>query len=416
MLGILGLLWAAGCAPSRAEHRGDSRAVPEAAEEEVVLGNGAWTLGPQVAAEVAAESPTAKTHGVVLDALPGAPTVEVVSLVQPTGLEAPHAGGAAFRALLGQHAMAECLVRKDRLDMASAMRGVVADLTARPDINRTAVSVPSPAQGNSTAVLLVTVEYLTALGRYGALRLAAANVADAGVFCSLEAPGHARTFERMVMTLVKSLEHALPHEGQTREHFFVTLDGGWQGTAEQVHITRSDGRAMDLQFVSMVRVAGATLHSVDEVGVELADPEGNLMLLRSMRRENGEMSREGSLTRGDDGRVGIKLHNQERTVDLGRADPVGVRGLRTHLAAAQNTRGLPRTFLRYLPGMDARALAEETVELEAPVDGGARFVSRLATQAGAATARYVVDHNGALRQSTITWGDTQLTITRVVAP
>ncbi len=380
---------------------------------DVWLGDGQWRLPSQVGAEAKRESPDARAHPVVLESLQGAPTAQVVSLVQPTALDAPSSGGAAFRALLGEDASAECLVRKDRLDVASAMRGVVADVTTRPTVSHTAVSLPPPRGVGNTAVLQVTVEYLTPTGRYGALRLAGTNVRGVGVFCSLEAPGHALTFGRMVATLVQSLDVGLVDEATARASYLVTMDGGWVGTAEQAAIQRPNSKPMDLQFVSLLRVHGVALQSVDEVGVELTDAEGTLLLLRSMRRENGEMVREGALTRFEDGRVGLKLHQDERPADLGRANPTGMRALQTHLAQAQQQPAQPRTFLRYLPGMDPRALAEETVLLQERTANGARFSSTLATQAGRAEAQYLVDAQGILQSSTVRWNDTQLTITRV---
>jgi hypothetical protein len=233
--------------------------------------------------------------------------------------------------------------------------------------------------------------------------VAAANVKDVGVFCSMNAPGHRATFDRMVDGLVGSLAEAMPDAATSRTTHWVTQTGGWRGVAETTGTQREDGSFLDLEFLGMLQVQPGAVAAWDELGLEVADSDGTLRMARWVRQDNGKTTHDVTLSPMDARHVGVRRPEDRVPRDLGRQMPASTRAVRQQRLAARKEPGRRLLLLRFEPSLDDGSLAEETLE----AGEGGTLRSTLRTQAAEHTLVYDVGPGGEARHSVRTWAGGQ---------
>lgn len=350
-------------------------------------------------ARVPAELPP---HAVTLDGLPGSPRVQVPAL-SPPRVSRGGGGGALLYAAVDFGLEVECAVRPDRMDLGGVLRVAVGQYARGMAAEGRVLAVQRVLAG-AVPVVLTGVDRGAAEDD-ACIRVAAANVGDRAVVCSLASRLREAELRHVVDGLVASLAEAAPPEA-AREYHWVDRSDGRVGVAERVLKRRADGVTLDVGFSSTVRVVQGGLQSVDDVSVEVTDAEATVMMWRVLRTENGRLTRDVQVSPGPrQGRMVLR-RGDAPPVDLGGLLPTSARTLRGWLVAAQQGVPVPHApALRFFPGVDDENLAEETVTHlgPSPEGEGARFASHVVTPARTVEAQYTVDAQGSVLHSVVQW-------------
>lgn len=391
---------------------------PASNTPDVRLGGGQWLLPGHVQESQHKESHALAVHSFELEDVEGSPSVRVLGVEEPESLTAPRDGVAYFKTLLDEDVAAECIVRSDRLEVAQTFHQVLAEIERRPALHMRHMGQVQRMDAGGWPVVSVSVEYLTPSRQYGTVHMAATNVHDHGVFCSVDAPGYARSFQRLMAELVGSLRGAVPDGSVRRTFHWLHAGGGWSGLVENVERVRQDGMHVDIHFAALLQQEPMHLLGVDEVNMEITRPDGGLVMVRSLRQEEGAVSRDLTLTPNASHHTVLRgLASSPEEQDLGAMVPVTSRGMREFYLAARQGGEKERVFVRYYPGMDATGLAEERVEALGIQGGHAMFRSTITTQKSQVEGRYEVDEEGEVVDSTIAWEGGSLGMEHVkVAP
>jgi hypothetical protein len=392
----------------------------EATREEAeahVVGGGRWPVSQRVRLDVARESPDLPAYPLVLPAVEGTPTVAVRSERAPRLFTNSPEGISHFQVFLAAGVEGDCLVRSDRLDLAQAFRRAHGEVPKRAAIVERHVEPLRLGRAGTWPLLLLRVEYLTDRHQYGSLRMAAANVRDLGIFCTLDHPGFASTFERMVTDLADSLGGPRLEERDIRWFHAVTWDGRLAGILEEVRRNKEDGGAVELSFTALVRPEGPDLSAVDDVYVEVTAAEGDLVLQRSIRQQDGHVVRDLLLNPARPHRHTVargQVDRAEADHDLGTLRPSSQRESRAlHRQALEDGTPVPHVVLRYVPGMDPTSLAEESFSLVGAYEEGGRFRASLRTPTRQVEAEYDVDGQGDRVRAMVTGGTRTIFIERL---
>ncbi len=219
--------------------------------------------------------------------------------------------------------------------------------------------------------------------RVGGLKQFAADFGDAVVYCANDELGYVKTFDSIARTLVGGLRI----EGQPvdRGHFgevsVVSIDGQPVGVARTTLKRDADG---DTQVVNkgaiLVQTTPGQLMWQDTVEVQWVRPDGSLINALQVKAEQGKLSEDVRLRRGDDGRwrAAGTLAGKPVDFDLGgapnsfvtlalarrqlmaRAEPVGAVSEGTTWSSLDLSRLLPtRATVLAAAGADAYAVREE---------------------------------------------------------
>lgn len=389
------------------------------ARDQGVSSGGGWRVSGAVAQAVAAEAPDLPVFEVSLPGVLEQPVVRLRSSVAPLLVGDGGGGAAHLRVRLGERA-ADCAVRSDRIDVAHAFFQAHAAVRGRAGPTRTRTGALQLVPGAGWPALWLRVEFLDERGAFGALHIAAANVRDHGVFCTLEAPGHTRTFLGLVEELTASLADALEDTAERRVLHAVVVDGATVGIAEEVGRSQDEGNHLDMAFAALVSVDGERLDARDDLEVEVTGAGGALALQRVMRQRNGTMERNLVLSPTGDSRRPFARgtwDGKEQTLQLGGLCPASGRQLRVHLARSSAVPSQPpQRFLRYHPGVDLGSLVEETVHWLGPVAGGARFRSELRSPGTTTDAEYDVDARGERLRTVVTGARGAVVLERLPLP
>ncbi|MBI5495614.1 MAG: hypothetical protein HY904_11370 [Deltaproteobacteria bacterium] len=380
------------------------------APADVTVADGRWRLHGREAASLRRERLGSRVHHVRLTPLADAPEVDLPALVPPTVVAGPRGTTAYVKVLLDDDVVAECAVRPDRLDAGHALQQAFAEVTGRATVVDTHATRLEVRVVAGWPVVLGAAEFLERGGHYGAVRLAAANAAERGVFCSTEARGHARTFAALVDALVRGLGGAGPDAARVFHR--LEAAGGWAGFADTERRTREDGAHVEVTFVALVQSGLPVMHAVDEAWVEVAGPDGELQLARSLRREAGAVVRHQSVAHV---RGRLQWHDEESGAarDLGAQAPASARALRAAYARLAAGEASPGVFLRWMPGMDATGLVEESLARRGRAGPGATLRATLQGASARAHCEFAVDQHGEVTQSRVAWDDGWLTLVRL---
>ena len=385
-----------------------------------VVADGRWPVSARVAHDVAQENEDLPAYPLTLDAVEGAPLVAVRSERAPRLFTNSPEGISHFQVFLAPGVEGDCLVRSDRLDLAQAFRRALGEVPKRTSIRERHLGAVTLGTRGAWPLMLLRVEYLADGQRYGSLRMAAANVRDLGVFCTLDHPGYGATFERVVTDLADSLGGPRPDERERRTFHAVTWDGRVAGLLEEVRRPREDGGRVELSFTALVTPRGTEVSALDDVLVEVTSSSGELVLQRMIRQQDGHVVRDLLLNPARParhttarGRVG----DGEAEYDLGGLSPTSARDIRAwHQEALERGTTVPRVLLRYVPGLDPTTLAEETVQVLGPYQDGGRFRSTVRTPTLRVDTEYDVDDVGERIRAMVTGGSSTLFIERLGAP
>jgi len=388
---------------------------PPAAERQVRLGGGQWLLPITVESEIARERDDLGTFDLVLEKLPGTPSVKMLGFREPELMDTEDESLTIIRTLLDEDVLVECIIRNDRLDLAQSFHRVSSAMERRPALSMRRMGEVDRMPSGSWPLMMMRMEYLTPERQYGSVHMAATNVHDIGVFCSADAPGFAKTFRRVVSLVVDSLRGAVPDRSVHRSFHWVEAQDGWEGLVESVERVRPDGTHLDMQFASLLRPQPLRLHVLDEVQMEVTRDDGGLVIMRLVRQQDGQLQRDLTLSPSPSKHTTLRgRQDPGAEEDLGSPLPATGRELRAHYIQAINGSTPARTFVRYYPGMETGALAEETVELVSKAPEGATFHSTIRTpRSSVVEGTYEVGTDGNLLKSTIRSAGATVTLERL---
>lgn len=366
------------------------------------VAGGRWQVSGEVVREMGRENQDLPVHTVALQELEDRPAVHLLSCREPQRLSSSREGVSHVQVCVDHGVEADCVVRDDRVDLAQAFQRAHAEVVKRLGNRQYNTDGVHLVEDSAWPTLMMRVEYITSSGHYGALLMAASNVRDHGVFCSMDAPGYRQTFQRLVRELTASLAAAVEETAVHRSFHAVLVDGKFMGLEEDIWRPREDGTHSELTFAALVEPADAALNVTDDVSVEIVEPDDSVGLLRIMRQRNGELVGDlRAMPHATSHRMeatGV-WRGKEQHVELGSQAPASGRTLRAFYVQAMQSstagkKASGRLFLRYFPGLDSQTLAEETVEMLMPLEEGARFRSTIRTPGHAVEAEYDVDAHG----------------------
>jgi hypothetical protein len=209
---------------------------------------------------------------------------------------------------LGPQAIADCEILNSTIDVAALLRQTARISFSGPiekaqgKLEKRLVESTDAGVAGATAYLGVVWLYRVNDGtgaKLGALRQFAAVRSGHGIYCALNDLGYAKTFEKVVHTLIESFKTKDDEEEPYyREVSVATLLGMPVGYSLLAMRRDKDGDTKFIETTTLVLSNGSEdLHTMDEVHVDFVRPDGALINSKRVMSDNGEIDLNLSLQR-----------------------------------------------------------------------------------------------------------------------
>lgn len=196
----------------------------------------------------------------------------------------------------GSESPATCVVRPDRVDLASSVRGMIVEAADRVELQ--AVRVHASEVAGATPIMGATAFYLDISGPSpapGAIKVRAATNHSGSILCWHDEVGFEETLAGVSRALAQGLDglaaEARRAEVESVDVAIVKLDGASIGYSEEITRRSSRGERVSQEVSSMLVAKSPTdLIARDSYEVVRADEDGRVLVHNHADADNGALS------------------------------------------------------------------------------------------------------------------------------
>jgi hypothetical protein len=335
--------------------------------------------------------------------------------------------GEAYKVSLdvGSEAPVDCWVYRDDVDLAAAISALseatfaaISDQLGRVDL-REVDRVDAGVIAESPFVAVDWMYRVQADGgpRIGLVKHLVASKGGRALYCHQNELGYAKTFRRIVDSLLESLEYAGPKRPKPYFSEASTMSvRGMRVGVEYTTLVRDADRdvRIDTRTALLLPVTSDTLQVSDTVGVEFARPDGTLINQVHVESTNGELVSRLALDPVPGGwSVEGTFQGKPLSTRIEAATPASswlgdAFALRETLA--ERGVGAEITLARWVPEADPTRLVDQRLSIVRPVDAE-RFAAKLAV--AGLEADLVVDREGTIAAGSMDMGVAAVDFERV---